>query len=32
MLAYMRHIDKGYYAKFIEVHKIDSKLLPAEDK
>jgi hypothetical protein len=32
MLAYMRHIDKGYYAKFIEVHKIDKKLLPFEER
>jgi len=32
MLAYMRHIDKGYYAKFIEVHKIDKKLLPVEER
>jgi hypothetical protein len=30
ILVYMKHVNLEYYKKFIEIHKIDKKLLPAE--
>jgi hypothetical protein len=30
ILVFMKHVNREYYTKFIEINKIDRKLLPAE--
>ncbi len=32
VLVHMRNLDKGYYEKFIEVHKVNKRMLPADQK